>query len=137
VAAVPTWTPYEDDGYEMTDPQEFKTRHFFKRYMKNSEKMPNDLLDQRIRGMTDKFDRQKASSALGSLNMTNHLTRETKMLGNYDKYQKIWYKNLQKFEVARNGLNNREYSKNHKANGDQTQTDMTLIDRYDFFENER
>ena len=86
MAATPTWTPYEDDGYEITDPQEFKTRHFFKRYLKNSEKMPNDLLDKRIRGMTDRLDGRKASSALGSLNKTNQFTRETKMLGNYDKY---------------------------------------------------
>jgi len=48
---APTWTPYEDDGYEVTDPKEFKTRHYFKRYMKNSEKATNELLDQRIRGI--------------------------------------------------------------------------------------
>jgi hypothetical protein len=44
-AVANTWTPYEDDGYEMTDPKEFKTRHYLKRYLKNSEKITNELLD--------------------------------------------------------------------------------------------
>jgi len=118
-----TWNPYDDDGYEITDPKEFTTRHYLKRYLKNSERANNQLLDQRIRAINDnninnKHESRKAASLLGSLNKTNQLQRETKMLDNYEKYQKIWYKNLHKFDVARNRLNNGVHSKNHKANGE-------------------
>ena len=44
-AVTNTWNPYDDDGYEITDPKEFKTRHYLKRYLKNSEKITNELLD--------------------------------------------------------------------------------------------
>lgn len=113
-----TWNPYEDDGYEMTDPKEFTTRHYLKRYLKNSEKLNNQVLDQRIRAIDEKHKSRKAASLLGSLNKTNQFQRETKMLDNYERYQKIWYKNLHKFEAARSKLNNGVYSKNHKANGE-------------------
>ena len=41
VAAKNAWNPYDDDGFELTDPAEFKTRHFLKKYLLNSERINN------------------------------------------------------------------------------------------------
>ena len=80
------YNPYEEDGYEITDPNEYKTRHFLKKYLINSEKINNEHLEKRIRAIKDKSNSQLAIAHKASLNLNNQLRRDTKMLDNYDKY---------------------------------------------------
>ena len=52
------------------------------------------------------------------------------MLENYDKYQSIWFKNLMKFEDARNKLNHSALCKNHKVNATQAlKGDLSIMER--------
>lgn len=54
------------------------------------------------------------------------------MLLNYDRYQKIWRRNLQHIEEARNRINDSTVCENHKANKQQSaRGDVTVQERID------
>jgi len=59
------------------------------------------------------------------------------MLKNYDKYQEIWYQNLETYETARARLNKKGLTLNNKINREQHSVDMTLQDRLDYFHQEK
>lgn len=65
--------------------------------------------------------------------MSHHLLkqkqRDINSLETYDRYQEIWYKNVQKFINSRDRLNRAGIHKNHRENKLQSRHDVTLQDR--------
>jgi len=54
------------------------------------------------------------------------------MLNNFDRYQMIWQKHLQKSQEVRDKMNNSALCKNYKFNKIQAEKgDLTIIDRID------
>ena len=51
------------------------------------------------------------------------------MLRNFDKWQKMWKNDIEKYEKYRDRMNNSAFNKNHKVNARQAINDVTLQDR--------
>lgn len=69
-----------------------------------------------------------------SLNLNNFKYRNSKMLRQYQNYQKVWKTNLKKIDEARNKLNMQGLCKNYKANKEQAMKgDLTIHERQDEF----
>ena len=69
-----------------------------------------------------------------SFQKRNQEMRQEKSLKTYDRYQKIWFNNLDVFEHARDRQNRKEQSINYKFNQKQKENDFTLQDRTEHFE---
>jgi hypothetical protein len=69
--------------------------------------------------------------------MLNKENRETKMMQNYDKYNNIWYNNLEQYSNARDRVNEKGIALNYRVNQEQSLVDITLQDRLDYFNLEK
>ena len=62
-----------------------------------------------------------------SVSNRNIEQKHEKMLLNYDNYQMIWMKNLDRTKLERNKLNDREVSQNYKTNINHSITTGDLV----------
>lgn len=91
-----------------------------KRFIANSNALDDNRLEEFVQNVSERQkiteEYENARQQLMSQNLRNWKDRDAAAMGNYDRYQGIWYKHLLKFEGCRNRLNNSALCQNYKAN---------------------
>lgn len=83
------------------------------RFYKNSDKFSDVDIDNYILNLRKAENTLEVKQSVSKRNME---LKHIKMLKNYDKYQELWMRNLNRSKDVRNNLNDRELSKNYKMN---------------------
>ena len=89
----------------MTNARKFITENKIEKYLKYSSHLEDGKLEAMVKAIVSKQDAAPAS-----------VNKESKMLQNFEKYQQIWYSNLERFEKGRNKHNEPTTSANSKVN---------------------
>lgn len=119
----------DDLGFELISPQKHLSQKQIRRYIKNSERLNDHQLDTYIKKLQDRVNQENNKNSKASLQLLKQQRRDLSSLETYDKYQDIWYHNVQKFINSRDRLNRAGIHKNHRENMLQSRNDVTLQDR--------
>lgn len=92
----------------MIPAEEHKDRTKQTRYFKNSDKLSDNDIDKYIASLRTTETKVGEKQSISKRNLEQ---KHMKMLSNYDKYQDVWMKNLDRSREARNRLNDREVTK--------------------------